>query len=163
MIYYQWETLTHNEWKHKNQKTQIPNNTCGAKMNKLLTQNHKSPFPQSNAVHTARTDIYKLGPFLIHRFKWPTTFTHAPKNERHQPALTNKNLFHAFNETRFPYHSSTPMKHTLHRDSRSSFSDGHSRPPQYSSQHVFKIYERGKIDVIQKHLCKTNIGKSWTI
>jgi len=28
---------------------------------------------------------------------------------------------------------------------------------------VFKIYERGKIDVIQKHLCKTNIGKSLPI
>ena len=158
-ICYQWETLTNNEWNHYNKKAQISNNTCGAKMHKLLAQNSKSHFSQSHAVHTARTDTYELGSFLIHRLKWPTALTHAPKNEGHKPALTNKFLFDTFNVKRFPYHSSASMKHILHRDSRSSSPDGHSRPPQHPSQHVFKIYERGKIDVIQKHLCKTNIGK----
>jgi len=52
-------------------------------MHKLLAQNNKSHFSQSNAVHTARTDTYELGPFIIHCLKWPTPLTHAPKNEGH--------------------------------------------------------------------------------
>ena len=143
-ICYQWETLTNNEWNHYNKKAQISNNTCGAKMHKLLAQNSKSHFSQSHAVHTARTDTYELGSFLIHRLKWPTALTHAPKNEGHKPALTNKFLFDTFNVKRFPYHSSASMKHILHRDSRSSSPDGHSRPPQHPLTTCVQILWEGK-------------------
>ena len=66
------------------------------------------------------------------------------KNEGHKPALINKLLFDIFNVKWFPYHSTASMKHILHRDSRSSSPDGHSRPPQHPLTTCVQILWEGK-------------------